>query len=104
MPYERLYHSLDATQVEPILIRESGAIPDAAVAYKELQAFKNQVLTWFQQQNQGYPRGSMATEQVLGRYVTTEASKGGTIIIRHIEEVIRYTSDHIVVLMQPSGE
>ncbi len=43
-------------------------------------------------------------EQVLGRYVNTEASKGDVIITRHVTEVIRLTNDHIVALWCPQGE
>lgn len=43
-------------------------------------------------------------EQILGRYVNTEASKGDLIFTRHITEVLRYTNDHIVVLARPDGE
>lgn len=43
-------------------------------------------------------------EQVLGRYVSTEASKGATVVTRHITEVIQLTNDHIVVLWCPVGE
>jgi hypothetical protein len=103
--------SVDFTQVLPILVRESGRNPDAAVAYKELYrefaGFKNQILVWLQQSgccNNSTIRGHNMTEQVLGRFVTTEASKGGTVVTRHITEVIRFTNDFIVVLMQPSGE
>lgn len=100
--------SVDFTQVEPILVRESGKYPDAAVAYKELEAWRNQFLIWLQEHQKNctttiYGKGNM-TEQVLGRYVTTEASKGGMVVTRHITEVIRLVSDYIVVLMQPTGE
>ncbi len=43
-------------------------------------------------------------EQVLGRYVNTEASKGDVIITRHVTEVNRLTNDHIVALWCPEGE
>jgi hypothetical protein len=43
-------------------------------------------------------------EQILGRYVNTEASKGDIIFTRHITEVVRFTNDHIIVLARPDGE
>ncbi len=43
-------------------------------------------------------------EQILGRYVNTEASRGDLIFTRHITEVVRFTNDHIVVLARPDGE
>lgn len=43
-------------------------------------------------------------EQILGRYVNTEASKGALVFIRHITEVVQFTNDHIVILARPDGE